>query len=126
MPSKFDIDNMPTIVREREICRDPARAYDGYFPVSRSAWRDGVEAGYYPKPIKIGPKMVGWRREDIMALIQNGVGDRRARSRRAAARALLHARHKAEAEAAKAKTKNKPKKKAPARRPRPALADATP
>ena len=40
------------------------------YPVSRSAWYMGVKSGHYPKPVKLGPRMSGWRVEDIQALIE--------------------------------------------------------
>jgi prophage regulatory protein len=39
------------------------------FPVSKSTWWQGVSAGRYPKPIKIGPRCTAWRASDIRALI---------------------------------------------------------
>ena len=47
-----------------------------YIPVSKSAWWDGVRAGRFPAPIKIGPQTTAWRAEDIHKLINtlsNGV-----------------------------------------------------
>lgn len=40
-----------------------------YFPVSRSAWWAGIKAGRYPEPIRIGPRCVAWRLDDVRALI---------------------------------------------------------
>jgi len=40
-----------------------------YFPVSRSAWWAGIKAGRYPAPIRIGPRCVAWRLDDVQALI---------------------------------------------------------
>lgn len=39
------------------------------FPVSRSAWLDGVRSGIYPAPVKIGVRAVAWRLSDIRTLI---------------------------------------------------------
>ncbi len=39
-------------------------------PVSKSTWFEGVRAGRYPKPVKIGPRASGWKAEDIIALIE--------------------------------------------------------
>ena len=41
------------------------------YPVGRSSWYAGVKTGKYPKPVKIGARMVAWRVEDIRALIKN-------------------------------------------------------
>ena len=38
-------------------------------PVRKSAWWDGVKAGRFPKPVKLGPRVTAWRVEDIRALI---------------------------------------------------------
>jgi prophage regulatory protein len=38
-------------------------------PVSRSSWWQGIKDGRYPKPVKIGPRMVAWRVQDIRDLI---------------------------------------------------------
>lgn len=43
------------------------------FPVSRSTWLEGVKSGRYPKQVKLGPRAVAWRIEDIRRLIANGV-----------------------------------------------------
>ena len=39
-------------------------------PISRTSWLIGVKKGIYPKPIKIGRKVV-WRPEDIKNLISS-------------------------------------------------------
>lgn len=39
------------------------------FPVSRSAWLAGVKAGRYPAPVRLSPRSVTWRAEDIRALV---------------------------------------------------------
>ena len=39
-------------------------------PVSRTAWLDGVKAGKFPKPIKLGARSVAWKVEDIRALVE--------------------------------------------------------
>lgn len=38
------------------------------FPVSKSTWWSGVKEGRYPKPVRLGPRAVGWRVQDIRAL----------------------------------------------------------
>ena len=48
--------------RDREVI--PA-----IFPVSRSKWLSGVKSGKYPQPVKLGPRSIAWRVEDIRALI---------------------------------------------------------
>lgn len=39
-------------------------------PVSRSTWFRGIQAGLYPKPVKIGERASAWRVEDIRKLIR--------------------------------------------------------
>lgn len=38
-------------------------------PVSRSSWWEGIRAGKYPKPFKLGPKTTAWRVTDIHELV---------------------------------------------------------
>jgi predicted DNA-binding transcriptional regulator AlpA len=40
-------------------------------PVSRSTWLEGVKKGRYPRPVKLGPRVVAWRVSEIRALIEN-------------------------------------------------------
>jgi prophage regulatory protein len=40
-------------------------------PVKKSCWWDGVRAGRFPKPVKLGPRVTAWKVEDIRALIAN-------------------------------------------------------
>lgn len=37
-------------------------------PVSESTWNNGVKSGVFPKPVKLGKRMNGWRADDIYAL----------------------------------------------------------
>lgn len=57
--------------RERQILGDPNASppVPPILPISRSAWWEGVRAGRYPKPVKLGPKTTVWRVEDIRALL---------------------------------------------------------
>lgn len=48
-------------------------APNGPIPVSKSTWWLGVKTGRFPKPVKLGPRITGWRAEDIRALIESGV-----------------------------------------------------
>ena len=38
-------------------------------PVSKSGWQNGVNAGYYPKPVKKGRRSF-WRAADIAKLLE--------------------------------------------------------
>lgn len=40
-------------------------------PLCRSSFLNGVAAGKYPKPVRIGTKAVAWRVEDIRALFDS-------------------------------------------------------
>jgi prophage regulatory protein len=40
------------------------------FPVRRSTWYAGIGEGRYPKGEKISKRSVGWRLEDILALVR--------------------------------------------------------
>nr|WP_084086971.1 AlpA family phage regulatory protein [Lysobacter daejeonensis] len=40
------------------------------WPVSRSAWWEGVRSKRYPAPVRLGPRTTAWRVEDIRMLIE--------------------------------------------------------
>lgn len=42
-----------------------------HVPISRSGWLAGVRDGKYPHAIKLSPRVVAWRAEDIHALIDD-------------------------------------------------------
>ena len=83
----FNLANLSPLLRISDICRDKARGYPGILPMTRSAFLTAVEDGYIKKPIRLGGKVVAWRREDILEIIKNGVVGRREQGRRARARA---------------------------------------
>lgn len=39
------------------------------FTVSKSTWWAGIKAGKYPRPLKLGPRMVAWSAASIWALV---------------------------------------------------------
>lgn len=41
------------------------------FPISRSAWWQGVKDGKYPAAVKLSERCTAWRVEDIRALIDS-------------------------------------------------------
>lgn len=43
----------------------------GILPISESTWWQGVRAGRFPKPVRLGPRIVAWRAEDIRELLAN-------------------------------------------------------
>jgi len=38
-------------------------------PVGKTCWWEGVKSGRYPKPKRLSERCIGWRAEDIRALI---------------------------------------------------------
>ena len=86
MAFQFDLDNLPPLLRVSDICRDPKRGYPGILPMTRSAFLTAVEDGYISKGVKLGAKVIAWRRDDILYIIAHGVQARRARGRKALAR----------------------------------------
>lgn len=36
--------------------------------IKRTAFYDGIRKGYYPKPVKLGPRISAWRVEEIREL----------------------------------------------------------
>jgi prophage regulatory protein len=70
-----DLDQNQNALPEGGIVRLSAiLAPKGPLPISRSSWWAGVASGRYPKPVKLGPRITGWRAEDIRKLIEQGVG----------------------------------------------------
>lgn len=39
------------------------------FPVSRTAWYQGIKDGKYPAPVKLSERTAAWRSSDIRALL---------------------------------------------------------
>ncbi|MEW8072671.1 MAG: AlpA family phage regulatory protein [Candidatus Thiodiazotropha sp.] len=58
---------LPQIVGDKES--DPP--IQPIIPVSPASWWNGVRAGRYPKPVKLGPRTTAWRVEDIKKLIDS-------------------------------------------------------
>jgi prophage regulatory protein len=42
-----------------------------FYPVSPATWWAGVKTGRFPKPDRLGPRMVAWRVEDIHRLCES-------------------------------------------------------
>jgi len=40
--------------------------------ISARMWIEGVQKGYFPQPIRLGPRMLRWRRRDIVQIIDQG------------------------------------------------------
>ena len=41
------------------------------YPVSRSAWYEGIKQGIYPAPVPLGRRSVGWSRAAIRTLVES-------------------------------------------------------
>lgn len=39
-------------------------------PVGKSTWWAGVKSGRFPKPVKLGPRITAWKKEEIYQLIE--------------------------------------------------------
>ena len=42
-----------------------------FIPYKETAWYQGVKSGRFPKPVRLGPRAVAWRVEDIRQLIED-------------------------------------------------------
>lgn len=40
-------------------------------PLGKTCWWEGVRSGRFPKPIKLSPRCIAWRAEDIRKLIED-------------------------------------------------------
>ncbi len=47
------------------------------FPISRAAWFEGVRAGLYPRPVRIGRRAVAYRERDVRQLLAQGISQPR-------------------------------------------------
>jgi len=57
-------------LRLRQILGNPAvrPPIPPIIPIGKSAWWQGIKDGRFPKPVKLGPRTVAWRVQDIRAL----------------------------------------------------------
>jgi prophage regulatory protein len=44
-----------------------------FYPVCAASWWNGVRAGRYPQPVKLGPRTTAWKAADIRKLIGEAV-----------------------------------------------------
>ena len=63
---RLDKNGKPVYSRRPTTARSARLAI---IPVRKSCWWEGVKAGRFPKPVKLGPRVTAWRVEDIRALI---------------------------------------------------------
>jgi predicted DNA-binding transcriptional regulator AlpA len=69
----FDVansDTWPRLLRVFHIVTTPR--HQGILPISRGAWWRGVNNGTYPAPLRLGAKMVAWKREDVLKICEAG------------------------------------------------------
>jgi prophage regulatory protein len=72
-------DEIPPFGRKGFIRLSAILAPRGPIPVSKSTWWAGVKSGRFPKPVKLGPGITAWDKEDInilIELIKAGLWDR--------------------------------------------------
>ncbi len=60
------------LLRIAQICGDPKNGIPPIIPVCETSWWNGVKAGKYPAPVKLGPRTTAWRAEDIRRLVERG------------------------------------------------------
>lgn len=58
-------------LRLKQIIGDPTvnPPIPPLIPVSKSTWWAGIKAGIYPKQVRLSKRSIGWRVEDIRALM---------------------------------------------------------
>ena len=59
------MDNSPSILPE--LYR--VKHITALLSISKTAWLNGVKEGRFPRPVRLGPRSIAWRRADIEALI---------------------------------------------------------
>lgn len=88
--SLADPDTWPPLLRLVAIVQNPKTGWPGILPMSRSAFMNAVKEGYIAPPVRLGGKVVAWRKEDILPIAGHGVQGRVAQ-RRAVKLAALEA-----------------------------------
>lgn len=58
------------LLRIHQIIGDPDKGIQPLIPIGRTAWYNGIKRGIYPKPVRIGPRIVAWKAADIRKLIE--------------------------------------------------------
>lgn len=58
-------------LRVKQIIGDPDASppIPPIIPVKKSCWWSGVQAGRFPKPVKLSARVTAWRVEDIRKLV---------------------------------------------------------
>lgn len=60
------------LLRIAQICGDPKAGIPPIIPVCRTSWWNGVKAGKYPAPVRLGLRTTCWRAEDIRRIVERG------------------------------------------------------
>lgn len=61
---------MEKLLRLNTIVGNPKTGEEGILPISRTTWYRGIEAGRYPKPIRLSPGCSAWRESEVMDLLK--------------------------------------------------------
>lgn len=65
--------NAHSLLRIDQIVGNPKKGIEGIIPVCKASWWNGVKAGRYPAPVKLGANTVAWRAADVLKLVESGV-----------------------------------------------------
>ncbi|MFI3220572.1 MAG: AlpA family transcriptional regulator [Methylococcales bacterium] len=57
-------------VRLDQLVNNPKKGTLGIIPIGRSTWLKNQKAGIFPAPVKLSERTVGYKVEDIRALIE--------------------------------------------------------
>jgi len=57
------------LLRLNQILGDVSKGIQPIFPVSESYWWAQVKSGRFPRPVRIGRRVVAWRESDILTLL---------------------------------------------------------
>ena len=58
-------------LRLSQIIGDKKHNIPAIIPVGRTTWLEGVKKGDYPQPVKLSPRTVAWKVDDILRLIDD-------------------------------------------------------
>lgn len=61
------------LLRLKQIIGDKQAGIPPLIPVSRFTWYEGMKTGRFPQSVRLGPRTVAWRAEDIRKLMTEGV-----------------------------------------------------
>ena len=61
--------NMKSEVLPNSLYRRPA--VEGFSSLSRSTIYRGIAEGWFPAPVKVGPRAVAWRGSDLLAWLES-------------------------------------------------------